>query len=73
MLGGKQSYIVNGYMTGGFALIAWPVKYRVTGVQTFMVNAMNVIYQRDLGPKTEERAAAIKDFNPDANWSVVND
>jgi len=73
VLGGKQSYIVNGYMTGGFALIAWPVKYRVTGVQTFMVNAMNVIYQRDLGPKTEERAAAIKDFNPDANWSVVND
>lgn len=73
VLGGKQSYIVNGYMTGGFALIAWPVKYRVTGVQTFMVNAMNVIYQRDLGPKTDERAAAIKDFNPDANWSVVND
>ncbi len=73
VLGGKQSYLVNGYMTGGFALIAWPVKYRVTGVQTFMVNGSNVIYQRDLGPKTEERAAAIKEFNPDANWSVVSD
>jgi hypothetical protein len=73
VLGGKQSYIVNGYMTGGFALIAWPVSYRVTGVQTFMVNGMSVIYQRDLGPKTQERAAAIKDFNPDANWSVVDD
>lgn len=73
VLGGKQSYVINGYMTGGFALIAWPVKYRVTGVQTFMVNGAGVIYQRDLGPKTEERAAAIKDFNPDANWTVVSE
>lgn len=73
VLGGKQSYIINGYMTGGFALIAWPVKYRVTGVQTFMVNGTSVIYQRDLGPETEARAAAIKDFNPDANWTVVSE
>ncbi|EJZ20242.1 DUF2950 domain-containing protein (plasmid) [Rhizobium sp. Pop5] len=73
VVGGKQSYIVNGYMTGGFALIAWPVKYRVTGVQTFMVNGMSVIYQRDLGPATQERAAAIKDFNPDANWTPVSE
>ncbi|MBB3593693.1 hypothetical protein FHX08_004096 [Rhizobium sp. BK529] len=73
VLGGKQNYIINGYMTGGFALIAWPVKYRVTGVQTFIVNGANVIYQRDLGPKTEERAAAIRDFNPDANWTVVSE
>ncbi|QFY59364.1 DUF2950 domain-containing protein [Rhizobium grahamii] len=71
--GGKQSYLVNGYMTGGFALIAWPVKYRVTGVQTFIVNGVSVIYQRDLGPQTEERAAAIKEFNPDSNWTVVDE
>jgi len=73
VLGGRQSYIVNGYMTGGFALIAWPVKYRVTGVQTFIINGVSVIYQRDLGPDTEERAAAIKEFNPDANWTVVSE
>lgn len=73
VLGGKQSYVVNGYMTGGFALIAWPVKYRVTGVQTFLVNGMSVIYQRDLGPQTEERAAGIKEFNPGTSWSVVSD
>ncbi len=73
VLGGKQSYVINGYMTGGFALIAWPVKYRVTGVQTFMVNGASVIYQRDLGPQTEERAAAIKDFSPDASWTVVSE
>ena len=73
VLGGKRSYTVNGHMTGGFALIAWPVKYRVTGVQTFMVNDVSAVYQRDLGPQTEERAAAIKDFNPDSNWTVVRD
>ncbi|WP_431320542.1 DUF2950 domain-containing protein [Rhizobium sp. YTU87027] len=73
VIGGKQSYIVNGNMTGGFALIAWPVKYRVTGVQTFIVNGANIVYQRDLGPQTEERAAAIKEFNPDDNWTIVRD
>jgi hypothetical protein len=74
VLGGKQSYIVNGHMTAGFAVIAWPVKYRVTGVQTFIANGMSLIYQRDLGPQTEEKAAAIKDFNPDrSNWTVVHE
>ncbi|TDW20715.1 DUF2950 family protein [Rhizobium azibense] len=73
VLGGKQSYIVNGHMTAGFALLAWPVKYRVTGVQTFIINGVSVIYERDLGPQTEERAAVIKDFNPDSNWTTVRD
>ncbi|MEX2745367.1 DUF2950 family protein [Rhizobium mongolense] len=73
VLGGKQSYIVNGHMTAGFALLAWPVKYRVTGVQTFIINGLSDIYQLDLGSKTEERAAAIKDFNPDSNWTIVRD
>jgi hypothetical protein len=73
VLGGKQSYIVNGHMTAGFAVIAWPVKYRETGVQTFIANGMSVIYQRDLGPETEKKAAAIKTFNPDNNWSVVSE
>jgi hypothetical protein len=73
VIGGKQSYIVNGNMTGGFALIAWPVAYRVTGVQTFIVNGADIVYQRDLGPETEQRAAAIKEFNPDDNWTVVRD
>lgn len=73
VLGGKQSYVVNGYMTAGFALLAWPVAYRVTGVETFIINGASVIYQRDLGPQTEQRAAAIKEFNPDANWTVVSE
>ncbi|MDR9807466.1 DUF2950 family protein [Rhizobium hidalgonense] len=73
VVGGKQSFIVNGNMTGGFALIAWPVTYRVTGVQTFMVSNMGVIYQRDLGDQTEGLAAAIKEFNPGADWRLVEE
>jgi hypothetical protein len=42
-------------------------------VQTFIANGMSVIYQRDLGPETEKKAAAIKTFNPDNNWSVVSE
>jgi hypothetical protein len=74
VLGGKQNYIVNGHMTAGFAVIAWPVQYRVTGVQTFIANGMSLIYQRDLGPHTAERATAIKDFNPDrSNWTAIHE
>lgn len=71
--GGKQSYIVNGNMTGGFAMIAWPVKYRVTGVQTFMISNDSVVYQKDLGDDTAERASAIKVFDPDMTWSVADE
>lgn len=73
VIGGKQNYIVNGNMTAGFALIAWPVTYRVTGVQTFIVNGANIVYQRDLGPETEQRVSTIKEFNPDDNWTIVRD
>ncbi|MBB3398522.1 hypothetical protein FHT71_005226 [Rhizobium sp. BK060] len=73
VIGGKQSYSVNGNMTGGFALIAWPVTYRVTGVQTFIINGANIVYQRDLGPETQQRVTTIKEFNPDDNWTIVRD
>ncbi|SEH83454.1 Protein of unknown function [Rhizobium tibeticum] len=73
VIGGKQNYIVNGNMTAGFALIAWPVTYRVTGVQTFIVNGANIVYQRDLGPETEQLVSTIKEFNPDENWTIVRD
>jgi hypothetical protein len=73
VVGGQQSYIVNGNMTGGFALIAWPVKYRVTGVQTFLINNMGVAYQQDLGDETERLASGIKQFNPGPNWTLVEE
>ncbi|CCM79527.1 DUF2950 family protein [Rhizobium mesoamericanum] len=71
VVGGRESYIMNGNMTRGFALIAWPVQYRTTGVQTFMVSAAGVIYQKDLGPQTEEHALSVKTFNPDQSWTML--
>ncbi|AVA26136.1 DUF2950 family protein [Rhizobium sp. NXC24] len=73
VFGGRHSYLVNGNMTDGFALIAWPVKYRETGVQTFMISDQSVIYERDLGENTAEIAASIKEFNPDHNWTIAGE
>ena len=69
--GGAQSYIVNGKMTGGFAILATPVKYAETGVMTFMTSSDGVVYERDLGPDTAKIAASIQEFNPIDDWSVV--
>jgi hypothetical protein len=71
--GGKFDYIINGNMIAGFGLIAWPVRYGETGVHTFLVNANGIVYQADLGKKTETIAAAIKTFNPDDKWEITED
>ncbi len=68
---GELDYVVKGVMIGGFALIAFPAQYRLTGVQTFMVSNDGVVYQKDLGPKTLELAGAIEKFNPDKSWKPV--
>jgi hypothetical protein len=70
---GARNYIVDGMMIGGFAAIAWPANYGVTGVQTFMVNNDGDVYQKDLGPDTEKIAPDIKAFNPDEGWTVTKD
>jgi hypothetical protein len=68
---GELDFVVKDVMIGGFALIAFPATYRVTGVQTFMVSHDGVVYQKDLGPKTLELAQAIERFNPDKTWTPV--
>ena len=60
-------------MTGGFAAIAWPAKYGNSGVMTFMVNARDIVFQKDLGPETAQLAAAITTFDPDATWEPTGD
>ncbi|MCI0348798.1 MAG: DUF2950 domain-containing protein [Acidobacteriales bacterium] len=70
---GEMDFIVNGVMIGGFALIAAPAQYRVTGVKTFMVSHDGVVYQKDLGPNTLEIAKKIERFNPDKTWSPVEE
>jgi hypothetical protein len=66
--GGAYSYLVNGKMIGGFALVAYPASYGASGVKTFIVNHEGVVYEKDLGPKTVEKAKSMKDFNPDKTW-----
>ena len=72
--GGAMNYVVNNkWMIGGYALLAWPAEYGVSGVRTFIVSHHGVIYEKDLGMSTATAAAAIKRFNPDRSWSVVMD
>jgi hypothetical protein len=70
---GARDYIINGAMIGGFAAIAWPATYGVTGVQTFLVNTDGNVYQKDLGPDTKKIAPTIKTFNPDKSWTITKD
>jgi Protein of unknown function (DUF2950) len=69
--GGARSYLVDGRMLTGFALVAWPAEHGVTGAYTFIVNQLGTTYQKDLGPDTERLARAMKDFNPDSTWTKV--
>jgi hypothetical protein len=71
--GGDYDYVINDNMIGGFALLAWPVKYEDTGVMTFAVNQHGIVYQTDLGPATEDIVKYIDRFNPGDDWQVVND
>jgi Protein of unknown function (DUF2950) len=69
--GGAQSYTVKGKMTGGFAILATPVRYGETGIMTFIMNDNGIVYERDLGPDTVKLAAWIKEYNPEESWSPV--
>jgi hypothetical protein len=66
--GGAKSYLVDGKLTGGFALVAYPAEYRSGGVMTFIVNQDGVIYQQDLGDQTADLASKITTYNPDSSW-----
>jgi len=69
--GGEIDYIKDGKMVAGFALEAYPARYGVSGIMTFMVNQAGIVYEKDLGPKTEEIAKEISRYDPDETWSKV--
>jgi hypothetical protein len=69
--GGKYDYIINGNMIAGFGLVAFPAEYGFSGVMTFAVNHQGKIFQKDLGPKTAEIVAKMKEYNPDSKWEPV--
>jgi len=65
--GGARTYLINGKMTG-FAFVAYPAEYRSSGVMTFVVGENGVVYQKDLGKKTDEIAKAMNTYEPDSSW-----
>jgi len=67
--GGAHAYVVDGKMIGGFALVAFPIRYEISGVLTFVVNQEGVVYQKDLGPKTVKLGHDMAIFNPDKSWT----
>jgi DUF2950 family protein len=71
--GGAKSYIVEGKLTGGFALIAYPAQYSVSGIMTFIVNQDGVVYQQDLGEETSNLASQITTYNPNSPWLPAQD
>lgn len=70
---GKLDYVINGAMIGGCALVAAPAQYRVTGVQTFIVNQDGTVYQKDLGPDTLAVFKSMELYNPDKTWKKTTD
>jgi Protein of unknown function (DUF2950) len=71
--GGEKSYIVGGKMTGGFAFVAYPAEYRSSGVMTFIVGDDGVVYQKDLGTKSDVIAKTMTEYNPDSSWRNANE
>jgi hypothetical protein len=69
--GGAFDYVVNGAMIGGFALVAWPAEYGVSGVRTFIISHQGTLYEKDLGPGTATVARQMTRFNPDKSWQPV--
>jgi hypothetical protein len=69
--GGARIYTENEAMTRGFAFLAFPAKYRSSGVLTFMVGEDGIVYEKDLGPETRVRAEAMPGYNPTRTWSVA--
>jgi hypothetical protein len=70
--GKPVSYVDNGVMTRGFALIAWPAQYGSTGIMTFLVNRSGIVYQKNLGRQTPTLAAPLNDYDPDTTWVPVS-
>jgi Protein of unknown function (DUF2950) len=69
--GGAKDYVVNGAMSGGFALVSWPAQYDATGVMTFTVNQDGTVREKDLGRGTDAAVEAMRLFNPDDSWATV--
>jgi hypothetical protein len=71
--GGALDYLVDGRLIGGFAVVAYPAIYGNSGIMTFITNHDGIVYQRDLGPDTQQRAQDMKEFDPGPEWTNAAD
>lgn len=71
--GGKYNYVINGNMIAGFAMVAFPADYGISGIMTFMVSHHGKLYQKDLGPNTLSIAKGMSEYNPDQTWTKVSE
>jgi hypothetical protein len=72
--GAHVNYLVQGkHMMGGFALVAWPAQYGVTGIHTFIVNQDGLVYQKDLGTQASNLMPPVKTYAPDKTWMRVDE
>jgi len=71
--GGAKSYLSDGNLSGGVALVAYPTEYKVSGVMTFIIDQDGVVYEKNLGENTAETARAMTEYNPDSSWHKVRD
>lgn len=70
---GQMEYMINGKMAAGFAIVAAPADYRVSGVKTFIVSHDGVVYEKDLGPSTLKAFQTMERYNPDKSWARVEE
>ena len=70
---GELDYMVKDMMIGGFALVAVPAEYRVTGVKTFIVSHDGIVYEKDFGPDSLKLVKTMERYNPDRSWRATND
>ena len=69
--GGAYDYLVDGRMVGGFALLAYPARYGVSGVMTFIANHDGAVYEKDLGEHTSQLGQGMTKFDPDDSWRRI--
>jgi hypothetical protein len=71
--GGAYDYVINGNMIAGFAIVAWPARYGVSGIMTFVASNQGDVLQKDLGEETERMVANLDSYDPDDTWEEVGD
>jgi Protein of unknown function (DUF2950) len=71
--GGAYDYIINGHMIAGFALVAWPAEYGVSGIMTFLASSHGDVLQKDLGEETEQTVESLDAYDPDDTWDDAED